>query len=219
MTAAVVVTVTEAEAQRLTARITLMAGTLREGFEKLHGLVAEAKAGNVHVVLGYPSWTAYLADVLGKEPMRLAADERRELVAYLSGEGMSARAIAPVVGVDHATVARDIQVSHRATPAPIAVNTETGEITEATPAAAPVVGLDGKAYSRPAPRVPQSRTNIPASVSAALVQIDTGRRALESVTAAQLRTQDEEARSRWAANLSEQIDALHGVLARLTKEN
>lgn len=155
MTADIVTTVTEAEAQRLTARITLMAGTLREGFEKLHALVAEAKAGNVHVVLGYPSWTAYLADVLGKEPMRLAADERRELVAYLSGEGMSTRAIAPIVGVSvgqvHADRTAGVQSLNTSA---LAVDTTTGEITEAAPAPAPVVGLDGKSYPTPPQRRP-----------------------------------------------------------------
>lgn len=38
------------------------------------------------------------SDALGSEPMRLGCDERRELVDYLAGEGMSTRAIAPIVG-------------------------------------------------------------------------------------------------------------------------
>lgn len=108
----------EADAERLTRRITLMAGTLREGMEKLHGLVAEAKAGNAHVALGYPSWTAYLADVLGKEPLRLERAARQELVGYLSGEGMSTRAIAPIVGASVATVKRDVSGGSSEPPAP-----------------------------------------------------------------------------------------------------
>lgn len=106
----------EADAARLTNRITLIAGTIREGMEKLQGLVAEAKAGNAHVALGYPSWTAYLAATLGKEPLRLGREERQQLVGYLAGEGMSTRAIAPIVGVNQSNVARDIQVMRDASP-------------------------------------------------------------------------------------------------------
>jgi hypothetical protein len=138
------------DAERITTRITLMAGTIREGVEKLHQLVQQAKDGNAHVALGYPSWTAYLADVLGKQPIRLDATERRELVAYLSGEGMSTRAIAPIVGVTHKTVVKDTQVVPEVPPG---VNRVTGEITETTG----VTGLDGKTYERPAPKASTPR--------------------------------------------------------------
>jgi hypothetical protein len=53
------------EARRLTERIRLTALTVREGIEKLQALVERARAGHVHETLGYPSWTAYLADTLG----------------------------------------------------------------------------------------------------------------------------------------------------------
>ena len=92
------------DARRLTERIRLTAHSARDSIEKLHVLVAEAKDGNAHEALGYASWTAYLADVLGEEPLRLARDQRQELVGYLSGEGMSTRAIAPIVGVSKSTV-------------------------------------------------------------------------------------------------------------------
>lgn len=119
----------EADALRLTNRITLIAGTIREGMEKLQGLVAEAKNGNAHIVLGYPSWTAYLAATLGKEPMRLGREERQQLVGYLAGEGMSTRAIAPIVGAHHDTVATDIKAARPVgNPTPVA---------HATPVAAP----------------------------------------------------------------------------------
>ena len=44
----------------------------------------------------------------GESPMRLDRDQRRELVAYLAGEGMSTRAIAPIVGASKDTVHRDL---------------------------------------------------------------------------------------------------------------
>lgn len=102
-------TITADEARRLTERIRLTAHTARESIEKLHTLLAEAKAGEAHTALGYASWTAYLSDVLGEEPLRLARDQRQELVGFLAGEGMSTRAIAPIVGVHRDTVAEDLR--------------------------------------------------------------------------------------------------------------
>lgn len=164
----------EAEAVRLTNRITLIAGTIREGVEKLHGLVQEAKAGNAHIALGYPSWTAYLAATLGKEPLRLDRAERQELVRYLAGEGMSTRAIAPIVGVHDTTVMRDLRAAANAAPVPAAeperlpsFDPRTGEVLDDAPALAgeperiasptPVTGMDGKTYTRPAPAAPRRK--------------------------------------------------------------
>jgi hypothetical protein len=97
------------DARRLTERIRYSALAVRDGMEKLQTLVEEAQAGQAHVALGYKSWTAYLADTLGHEPLRLPRDQRQELVGYLAGEGMSTRAIAPIVGVHHDTVASDLR--------------------------------------------------------------------------------------------------------------
>lgn len=100
----------EATARRLTERIRLTAHNARDAIEKLQELVEEAKHGNAHEVLGYSSWTAYLSDVLGSEPLRLPRDQRRELVGYLAGEQqMSTRAIAPILGVDPKTIVNDIK--------------------------------------------------------------------------------------------------------------
>lgn len=106
------------EAQRLTQRIKLTAGSIRDGLFKLRNLVDEAKASNVWQVLGFPSWTAYLADALGSEPMRLGRDERRELVDYLAGEGMSTRAIAPIVGTSQKTVDREVRAARESNDSP-----------------------------------------------------------------------------------------------------
>lgn len=114
---------TEADARRITERIRFTATTARESIEKLQRLVTQAQEGQAHVVLGYKSWTAYLADVLGSEPLRLPREKRQELVGYLAGEGMSTRAIAPVVGVSHTTVRHDIAGGNNFPPA---VNTEAG---------------------------------------------------------------------------------------------
>lgn len=95
-------------ARRITERIRVCASNAREALDKLPRLIDEAKELCADEVLGYPSWTAYLADVFGTEPLRLPRDRRQEIVAYLSGEGMSTRAIAPIVGVGVGTIHRDL---------------------------------------------------------------------------------------------------------------
>lgn len=149
------------EAQRLTQRIKLTASSVRDGLFKLRNLVEEAKRSNVWQVLGYPSWTAYLADTLADEPMRLGRDERQELVGYLSGEGLSTRAIAPIVGVSERTAAYDVEKTRvqDCTPAPeqtpdLIADPVTGEVIEdAVIVDEPrkITGLDGKTYTHPQP--------------------------------------------------------------------
>ena len=101
-------TLTRDEAHRLTQRIQLVATNAREALEKLSVLVEQARAGGAHAALGFASWTDYLSSTLGSSPMRLDREQRRELVAYLAGEGMSTRAIAPIVGAGASTVKRDL---------------------------------------------------------------------------------------------------------------
>lgn len=123
----------EAHAKALTERIRLTASTIRERWDRLVQLVEQAKAGEVADVLGYASWTAYLSDVLGGQ-MRLAGPERAEWVGYLTGQGMSTRAIAPIVGASPKTVARDRQAEASSAGAP---------------EPAPITGRDGKTYTQP----------------------------------------------------------------------
>lgn len=127
----------QVHAQALTERIRLTASTIRERWDRLVQLVEQAKAGDAWDVLGYASWTAYLSDVLGGQ-MRLAGPERAEWVGYLTGQGMSTRAIAPIVGASPKTVARDAAAQREASPeAPTPV----------------VTGRDGKTYLKPDPVV------------------------------------------------------------------
>lgn len=108
MTTITTLTMSEREARKLTERIRVTAHNYTEAKEKLLALVQEAKDGGAHEALGYKSWTAYLAEVLGDEPLRLARDDRQEMVKALSAEGMSTRAIAPIVGASREQVRRDI---------------------------------------------------------------------------------------------------------------
>lgn len=162
-------------ARRLSERIRLTAHSARENLARLQVLVQEAQAGQAHMALGYASWTAYLADVFGEEPLRLPRDQRQELVGYLAGEGMSVRAIAPIVGASKSAVDRDRQVSQNGTPAPQTpasiispgepvsrdvgagqpVNTETGEVSDDYPEA-PTAHRPGSGEGpKPSPAVGQ----------------------------------------------------------------
>lgn len=126
---------TKHDAQKVTERIRGLASNARESLEKMQRYLSEAKDGDAWAVLGYSSWTAYVADVLGKEPLHLTREQRQVLVGYLVGEGMSTRAIAPVVGTSDFTVREDIKAGARnLAPAP-----EPREVT----------GLDGKTYPTP----------------------------------------------------------------------
>lgn len=125
-------TMSEHDARRLTERLRIAAVNYSEAKEKLMSLVQQAKDGAAHQALGYASWTSYLAEVLGDEPLRLARGERQEVVQMLSAEGMSTRAIAPIVGASPRQVAYDRGVQ------------------SCTPE--PVRGMDGKTYSRPEPK-------------------------------------------------------------------
>jgi hypothetical protein len=82
------------DAEKLDRRIRRMAGDTKGKLDTLGALVADAKAGRIHQVLGYPSWTAYLADALSELCSGQGIQTRRDLVAYLYDTGMSQRAIA-----------------------------------------------------------------------------------------------------------------------------
>jgi hypothetical protein len=52
-----------ANAERLDKRIRLLVQTINDNFSKLVDLVEESRRNEIHKALGYPSWTAYVADV------------------------------------------------------------------------------------------------------------------------------------------------------------
>lgn len=183
---ALTVAMTEHEARRVTERIRAIAVTVKDQLEKLQTLLNEARDGEAWRVLGYASWTAYLADVMGEQPLRLPRDERQQIVGYLAGEGMSSRAIAPIVGAGHVTVTRDIARVSNETPAPaVDYVTDQADLDAApelpdegvgaphdsgdaepsgdeglslpSPSSRSVTGRDGKQYTRPEPQTPRRR--------------------------------------------------------------
>jgi transposase-like protein len=127
-----------AAAERRAERIRLVATTFMEARDKLARLITEAQENNDHEVMGYRSWTEYIAALCSDTPlMRLSRDERKVIVADLAEQGMSTRAIAPVVGAHRDTVAQDLRDAGGGFPPPV----EPRNIT----------GTDGKTYTRPTP--------------------------------------------------------------------
>jgi hypothetical protein len=135
----IVVPLSETEAKRLDKKIRLIFGNISDELDKLAALIAEAKTGSIHVVLGHKSWTAYLASVA--EIGWKDRDDRRKIVALLSGEGMSQRTIGAVVGVSQKTVDRDLD-----------------EVSHDDSVDAEVISLDGKRrpkHPNPKPKLPE----------------------------------------------------------------
>jgi hypothetical protein len=140
MTQPAPVTMTRSEAVTLTETIATLAGSIADDLEDLAALVNHARDGRADIALGYQSWPAYVAAVVGAVHTQ-DREQRRTIVGYLSEQGLSTRAIAPIVGVDQATVIRDRAAIGDANASPDPEPT----------APQPITGLDGKTYPRPRP--------------------------------------------------------------------
>lgn len=129
------------EATELDKRLRSGAKKIHADIQQLRVRVAKAKQGQIHVVLsGYKSWPAYLADVFENCFHLSDKEERRDIVEWLSGEDLSSRAIAEIIGVSAATVIRD---------------RKKAGVANATPGKS-TAGLDGKIY----PGTPRDKVNI-----------------------------------------------------------
>lgn len=151
-------------ARKITERLRLQATNYAEAREKVLTTLTEARDGGAAELLGYASWTAYMADVFGDAPLRLERDARQELVAELSAQTMSVPAIAAVVGVAERTIQRDFREIETqgvtgVTPSPpqtmMRVNEVTGEVEDVP--ARHVTGMDGKEYAVPVQKKPNRR--------------------------------------------------------------
>ena len=113
-TGEVVATMTEPEARRATERIRTALDRVSTAWQDLAERVADAYSRRADLALGYGSWAEYTQAEFNVPT--LATEVRRELVSLLSAQGMSTRAIAPVVGVTHKTIILDRQVVPEVTP-------------------------------------------------------------------------------------------------------
>ena len=141
------------KAEVLDGRIRRLAKQAGEQLVQVGRLLDEAQAGRVHETLGFPSWTAYVADALGGQ-LQLSGEARQAMVQLMAGEGMSVRAIASATGSSKSTVARDLEeVSHNGTPDSDAEVSHDGTPDDG-PSVEPatVTGLDGKQYRKSKPQ-------------------------------------------------------------------
>lgn len=105
---------TKAEAKKLDGQIRRKSDAAVAARDKTIGLLDEltelltrAREGQIHKALGLKSWTAYVADAVAL-PQALEREDRKVLVQFLSGQGMSQRAIAGSLNVSQKTVDRDL---------------------------------------------------------------------------------------------------------------
>lgn len=106
---------------------------IRQRLDGLLPLIKRAFEGRADRALGYDSWQAYCSAELND--VRVPVGERPAMVAELRSAGMSQRAIGSAIGVDAATVNRDLR--------------RVADATPDAPPTTPVVGLDGKRYASP----------------------------------------------------------------------
>lgn len=168
------------EARRLTTEAQNEFRSSRDHFDRAWSLIEEAVQGGGHFDLGYRSPGEYLTAEFDGALAGLDVAARKLAVRAMTSWGLSTRAIAPVVGVNNATVHRDIAPVANATPqtpepahggeavvgsgqtsgeseagAPAPEQASSGEAVPSfpPPPAPPVVhGIDGKTYSRPEPK-------------------------------------------------------------------
>lgn len=151
-TGEIVEALTSEAAQRLSERITLRLDTIADNYAAVLPMIREAIERQAHVALGYRSPGEYVADRFGNSLAKLGVHVRREVVRELTEAGLSTRAIAPVVGVNNATVYRDRQVAGVADATPEQEADPEPDAPMPTIRPANVVGIDGKRYTAPAPR-------------------------------------------------------------------
>lgn len=146
----VLVPLDRSEAEKLDGRIRRLAKQAGDQLLTVGRLLDEARAGRAHEALGFPSWTAYVADALGGT-LQLSGEARQAMVQMMAGEGMSVRAIAGATGVSKSTVDRDLaQVSDGATDSTVPQRDSSSSADEKVS-----VGLDGK--TRRKPRKPRAK--------------------------------------------------------------
>ncbi len=105
-----------AAAERRAERIRFRLDAIADNYTAVMPMIRESIEKRDDLALGYASVGAYVADRFGGALQQLGVEVRREVVRELTVAGMSTRAIAPVVGVNNATVHRDLSRVASATP-------------------------------------------------------------------------------------------------------
>lgn len=177
----VIVPLDDAKAKMLDNRIKTCVENIGDRLTVLHKLLDEAQQGQVHLTMGFPSWTAYLADRVGNR-WQVGGDERREMAQLLADRGMSVRAIASITGSSKSTVARVLdEVSQGG--APDSDSTVPQWDSSSSVDEKKGMGLDGKERRKPKPRKkpepkPDESAPADAAPAARAVQVPTAVRTL-----------------------------------------
>jgi DNA-binding CsgD family transcriptional regulator len=136
----------ETEAKTLNTEIQSACASFTTSREHLQDLLEQAFCGKIDAALGYPSWSAWVAENVDITPSDKT--ERQLWAAAMSGKGMSQRAIADVLGVSVGTVNADIAGVQNRTP------DGSADVIDIT------TGRDGKTYQRGPKAPPQSQHDI-----------------------------------------------------------
>lgn len=195
-TGEIIDTIDADEARRLTDAAQHEFRSSREHFDRAWSLIEQAVEGGGHVALGYRSPGDYLHAEFDGVLAGLDVTERRVAVRTMTNWGLSTRAIAPALGVSNKTVSLDQRTPvTEVTPtagdmsesdfieAVSDVDEESfesatqraradGDVSRSNVAAhiesapVPVVGIDGKSYSRPKSTAPRRKPITDAAATA-----------------------------------------------------
>lgn len=177
----VIVPLDDAKAKMLDKRIKTCVDNIGDRLTVLHKLLDEAQQGQVHLTMGFRSWTEYLTDRIGNR-WQVGSDERREMAQLLADRGMSVRAIASITGSSKSTVARVLdEVSQDETPDSDSTVPQWDSSSSVDEKKG--MGLDGKQRRKPKPRKkpepkPDESAPADAAPAARAVQVPTAVRAL-----------------------------------------
>jgi hypothetical protein len=196
-------------------RARILTDAMRSSAESLWEMLTRAYQGRAWLALGHSSWDEYLDRELGDVRVRLPRAERREVVASMRDAGMSTRAIAASIGVSDGTVRNDAGAQDYA-PGP--VTGRDGKTYNPRPVVDPAPEpeiIDAELVEDEPPTVPSGtpardskpRTDVPATVNAALLRAREAATLARRVTRQHLATRKNEAAT-WSRDLAQSIEAL-----------
>lgn len=154
---------------------------IRAAVGSVWDLIVEAYTSRAWATLGYESWDDYTRWEFDGARIALPREDRQEVVASLRDSGLSLRAIASATGVSKGTVQNDLATGQNCPVEPATITTTTtqhvdavtGEILDPppdspsppssgpqAPEGVPIVGVNGKTYTRPAPPAHDPATQI-----------------------------------------------------------
>lgn len=169
---------TRHEAQEVTSLIKMWARKAADDVDQLMRWVRAASEGEAHIALGYRSWPEYLIETIEGVVQVPDRGQRRELATWLTQQGMSTRAVAPILGISEGTVRNDLRAGAQDC-APAVIDADADDLDAVAPDAPPpappnlrvIHGRDGKTYRPPARRDVVD----PRPAKRPVVQLDTAR--------------------------------------------